>query len=137
MWNKGLELDRPAQYHGYHIQFVHGHTTPKKQVPEHIICLDDHLGKAPKSNKDKYKIFIQPLNNPIRAQINNPRVIQLKIATQQIQKKFKQTVNPALNKSAETLYDDLQNAIDIYINNPDFEQFKNSCVSAIKTARPV
>lgn len=60
---------------------MHGHTTPKKQLPEHIIYLDDHLGKVPESNKNKYKIVIQPLNNLISAQINNPKVMQLKIAT--------------------------------------------------------
>lgn len=48
MWNRRYDvIDRPANYKGYKLYFVHGHDTPKISNPNaHIHNLDNKLGKG-------------------------------------------------------------------------------------------
>lgn len=57
LWNRNYDrLERPADYKGYHLKYIHGHDSVEQNITGRIYNLDNHLGKGTGGTIGEYEV---------------------------------------------------------------------------------
>lgn len=160
MWNRLYDkIQRPANYLGYKINFVHGHDSADRTI-DNICNLDNQLGKAEHYNEGYYTVLYAHEDtmtlgkNPVEKGNNHPNNEEIKpavISLPELQQQFLSLLDKIKIKEldlrdrgyavaadrAKELHGLIQekhsDLIEGKIDNPTF---KRDCIDAINQARP-
>lgn len=70
LWNRNYDrLERPSNYKGYHLKYIHGHDNYEQNVTGRIYNLDNHLGKGMGGSIGEYEVHCTQETQLTKAEI--------------------------------------------------------------------